>query len=154
MNDQPSIYDAVIADLRAYREQIDQAIQVLESLRKGAAPLGMLGVPPPGGVPSLLGSGPAQNGEIPHGTFHRMSIEAAVKKLLEMRKRTMNAQEIVAALREGGLQLQSETPANTVTSVLTRSFNGGSNIVRVSRGLWGLQEWYPNQRFARRGSED
>jgi hypothetical protein len=26
-------------------------------------------------------------------------------------------------------------------------------IVRVSRGVWGLQEWYPNQRFARRGAE-
>lgn len=76
-----------------------------------------------------------------------MNIEAAVKKLLGMRKRTMTAQEMASDLRNGGLHLQSETPANTIASVLSRAFNGGSEIVRVSRGQWGLQEWYPNQRF-------
>ena len=61
----------------------------------------------------------------------------------------MTAQELAQDLRAGGLHLQSETPANTIASVLSRAFNAGSDVVRVSRGQWGLQEWYPNQRFKR-----
>lgn len=150
MNDQQNPYDAVISDLRAKRDQIDQAIKLLEILREGILIPGMVSGPV---VPSLIGSATAKDADIAAGTFHGMSIETAVKKLLQMRKRTMGAQEIVADLRAGGLHLQSETPANTVTSVLTRAFNAGGDVVRVSRGQWGLQEWYPNQRF-RRGTED
>ncbi len=116
-----------------------------------------------GATPSatILGSGlgpaPASNGAtqaIPAGTFHGLSIEAAVKKLLLMRRKTLGAQEIAASLREGGLPLQSETPANTVTSILHRAFTRGGEVVRIGRGQWGLQEWYPNQRFNRKGTED
>jgi hypothetical protein len=45
--------------------------------------------------------------------------------------------------------LQSETPANTIASVVGRAFKAGGEIVRVQRGQWGLQEWYPNRRFDR-----
>ena len=34
MNDEPSVYDAVIADLRAKRDEIDQLIARLELFRK------------------------------------------------------------------------------------------------------------------------
>lgn len=148
MNDQPSVYDAVIADLRAKRDEIDQLIARLELFRNW--------VPPPmGGLapePSLLSQAvatAASGRDIPAGTFHGMSIEAGVKKLLAMRKRTMSAQEMAIDLRNGGLHLQSDNPANTIASVLSRAFAGGSDIVRVSRGQWGLQEWYPTQRFKR-----
>jgi hypothetical protein len=153
MSEQPNAYDAVIADLRVKRDQIDQAIQLLEALRDGVI-TPIPGIAPASGVSSLIGQATNRSGEVAAGTFHGMSIEMAVKKLLQIRKRTMGAQEIVNDLRAGGLQLQSETPGNTVTSVLTRAFNSGSDIVRVSRGMWGLQEWYPTQRFARRGTED
>lgn len=149
MNDQQNPYDAVISDLRAKRDQIDQAIKLLEMLGEG------ISIPQPGAhvAASLLGGASAKETEISPGTFHGMNIEPAVKKLLQIRKRTMGAQEIVTDLRAGGLHLQSEIPANTITSVLTRSFNAGGDIVRVSRGQWGLGEWYPNQRF-RRGVEE
>jgi hypothetical protein len=83
-----------------------------------------------------------------------MSIELAVKKLLQIRRRAMGAQEIANSLREGGLHLQSQTPEKTIASILSRAFHSGSDIVRVSRGMWGLQEWHPTQRFSRRGAED
>ena len=158
MNDQPSPYDAVIADLRSKRDQIDALIQSLETF-KAWVPPGILG----GAVePSILGGASATGSagtitgrtEIASGTFHGMSIETAVKKLLQMRKRSMNAVDMVVDLRAGGLHLQSDTPTNTVTSVLTRAFNNGSDIVRVRRGMWGLQEWYPTQRFKRSGSDE
>jgi hypothetical protein len=150
MAEQPNAYDAVIADLRAKRDQIDQAIGLLEALREGVSVPAMNVGQAATGISALIGYATDKDGEIAAGTFHGMSIEAAAKKLLQVRKRTMTAQELAQSLRAGGLHLQSETPANTIASVLSRAFNsGGSDIVRVSRGQWGLQEWYPTQRFKR-----
>ena len=36
--------------------------------------------------------------------------------------------------------------------MLTRRFNEVGDIVRVGRGTWGLQEWYPNVSFKRKGT--
>lgn len=143
--------EVALTALRFQREQLDKAIQILETLGTGI-PLPSFTVPIGGApAPTILGSaGLSNGGEIASGSFHGMSIEAAVKKLLAMRRKTMTAQELAQDLRAGGLHLQSETPANTIASVLSRAFNaGGSDIVRVSRGQWGLQEWYPTQRFKR-----
>jgi hypothetical protein len=150
MAEQPNAYDAVIADLRAKRDQIDQAIALLEALREGVAVPALNVGQPATGIAAMVGYATDRNGEIAAGTFHGMSIEVGVRKLLQMRKRTMSAQELANDLRAGGLHLQSDTPGNTIASVLSRAFNsGGSDIVRVSRGQWGLQEWYPTQRFKR-----
>jgi hypothetical protein len=150
MNDQPKPYDTVLAGLRAQRDLYDKAIEALEAVQGGAISIDAV-------LTNAAASGGASaphKGEIASGTFHGMNIETAVKKLLQIRKRTLTAQEIVSDLSAGGLTFQSETPGNTVTSVLTRAFKGGSDIVRVKRGIWGLQEWYPNQRFNRGGAED
>jgi HB1/ASXL restriction endonuclease-like protein with HTH domain len=148
MSDQPvNPYDGMIAHLRAQRDQIDQAIIILESLRDGIAVSAVVG------SANTIVTAHTREGEIAAGTFHGMSIEEATKKLLQSRKRALGVKEITSSLRAGGLHLQSETPENTVASVLGRAFNGGSDIVRVSRGIWGLQEWYPNQRFNRRGED-
>jgi hypothetical protein len=148
MNDQPSVYDAVIADLRAKRDEIDALIQRLELFRNW--------VPPPmGGLapePSLLSqatASPPSSRQIAPGTFHGMGIQEAVKKLLLLRKRTMSAPELSADLRAGGLDFNPKS----IASVLHRGFMSGGEIVRKDRGQWGLQEWYPNQRF-KRGAED
>jgi len=148
MNDQPNPYDAVIADLRIKREQIDQLIQFLE-LFKGGVPM-----PPPGTIPTptILGMSIAatnDTGQIQSGTFLGLGIEEAVRTLLRIRKRAMPAQEIAADLLAGGLHLKSETPANTIASVLSRAFKAGGDIVRIRRGQWGLKEWYPTRRFGR-----
>lgn len=149
MNDQPNPYDAVIADLKTKIEQMQQLVQQLETLKGGITVLNPFY---PSGPPSpnpLYGG----VGEIPAGAFLGMGIEDGVKALLRLRKRAMSAQEIAADLLAGGLHLKSETPANTIASVLSRAFKAGSEIVRISRGQWGLQEWYPTRRFDRRGED-
>lgn len=45
--------------------------------------------------------------------------------------------------------LNSEQPANTIGSVLTRRFQQVGDVVKVGRGVWGLKEWYPNRSFNR-----
>lgn len=158
MNDQrqSNPLDPAIEDLRAKRDLIDGALRVLESIRDGSF---MTGVSLPTLPTGASLAGPASPpmltpAEIPPGTFLGMSTVEAVTKLLTLRKRTMTAQEISVDLPAGGFHLKGETPANTITSVLHRSFTNGGDIVRVGRGQWGLQEWYPNQRFNRKASEE
>lgn len=145
MSDEPQgfdPYDAVIADLRAKRDQIDQTIQSLELLRGGGAAPGAAARPMPS--QNVAAEGP--------GAFLGMSIPEAVKKLLAARKRALGNAEIVASLTAGGLALGSKDPVNTVGSVLGRRFDTVGDIVRVSRGTWGLAEWYPNRSFKKKGA--
>jgi len=134
-------YEAVIADLRAKREQIDQAIQLLESLRGGVQ------LP---GVPTSVGRSHESPATGP-GAFLGMTIPDATRKLLATRKQTLGNAEIVAALKAGGMAMESADPINTVGSVLTRRFNQVGDIVRVGRGIWGLAEWYPGRSFKKKG---
>lgn len=133
----PDPYEAVLADLRAKRDQIDQTIAVLESLRAG-------GRPSPPTAPNILQ--PTPMGEGP-GAYLGMTIPDAAIKLLSLRRQTMGNAEIAAALKAGGLVLNSADPVNTIGSVLTRRFSQVGDVVRVGRGIWGLKEWYPNRSF-------
>lgn len=138
-------YEAVLNDLRAKRAQIDQAIQVIESVRAGVAFTGIAATVSQNGTPDSLVDGP--------GAFLGMTITDAAKKLMAARKRTMGNVELVAAFKAGGLAMQSADPVNTVGSVLTRRFNTVGDIVRVGRGTWGLAEWYPNRNFKKKGAK-
>lgn len=134
-------YEAVLADLKAKRDQIDQAIQVIEAVRAGA--------PAPASPKSML-SGQIDAGVDGPGAFLGMTIVDAAKKLLANRRRTLTNAEILAAFKAGGLVLSSVDPLNTVGSVLTRRFNQVGDIVRMGRGTWGLAEWYPGRNFKRK----
>ena len=145
----PDPYEAVLMDLRAKRDQIDQTIQMLEGMRSGGFPSGSFPmgatVTPasPRGKPQEAAEGP--------GAFLGMSIHEAAKKLLTMRKRAMGNAEIAEALKAGGLVMNTNEPLNLIGSVLTRRFNQVGDIVKVGRGIWGLKEWYPNRSFGRKG---
>lgn len=137
-NQAPDAYDAVIADLRAQREKIDQTIALLSALRGGGSAVA---------VP-LAGAGAADNGIVETaGMFLGMSIVDAAKKLLSVRKRTLGNVDIARELQAGGLVMTSKDPVNTVGSVLTRRFNEVGDVVKVGRGIWGLKEWYPGRNF-------
>lgn len=130
-------YSIVLADLRAKRAQIDSAIAAIEALS---------GVNPPSNQ-SVAGD---QNGtkgtQIVPGMFHGMSIAEAVRQLLTMRKKPMGTGEITTALQEGGVVFSTDTPGNTVGSVLHRESSkaSGVTIISVGRGTWALPAWYPN----------
>lgn len=134
-------YEVVLADLRAKRDQIDQAISAIETIRGGAPSQSQRR------ASTSAASDPSPDAA---GIFLGMSIPDAVRKLLGARKRAMGNGEIAAALKAGGLVLQSADPANTVGSVVTRRFNQVGDIVRVGRGTWGLAEWYPNRNFRKK----
>jgi hypothetical protein len=131
-------YAVVLADLRARRAQIDQAIQAIESIR--GAGLGS-------GTPSASDAQLQSQNEA--GAYLGMSIAEATRKVLASRKRAMGTSDILAALTSGGLALTSADPINTVSAVLGRRFDKVGDIVRVERGTWGLKEWYPNRSFRR-----
>jgi hypothetical protein len=134
-------YEAVLADLRAQREKIDQTIALISSLRGIKSSTGNAG-----GTSSAAGSG-ASVVEDSGSMFLSMSIPDAVLKLLSLRKRKMTNSEILAELKAGGLELTSQDPLNVIGSVLSRRFHAVGDIVRVDRGTWGLKAWYPGRNF-------
>lgn len=131
-------YEAVLADLRAKRDQIDQTIGLLEAMRTGSAPARSMDFSADVGANGIVETA---------GMFLGMSIADAAKKLLNQRKRTMGNAEIASELKSGGLVMTGADPLNVVGSVLTRRFNNVGDIVRVGRGVWGLKEWYPGRTF-------
>jgi hypothetical protein len=136
-------YAAVLADLRANRKKIDEAIAVIESLRgqralAGSAPEAAAPITAPNSDASATGDS---------GQFLGMTVVDATKKLLTARRKAVGTAEIAAAIQRGGLVMQSAEPANTVGSILGRRFYQVGDIVRVGRGTWGLREWYPHTNF-------
>lgn len=133
-------YDAVLTDLREKRDALDAHITFLEGMRDSR-----LGV-----APAASPAQPEVGNEAPEneaGMFLGMSIVDASKKLLKLRKRQLGNAEILQSLQAGGMVLTSNDPLNVVSSVLTRRFNTVGDVVRVSRGTWGLKEWYPGRNF-------
>ncbi len=136
MSTDPIDYEAVLADLRAKREKLDAAITGIETM------LGIRG----------LGANEAQNGNKPAteqlgpGAFLGMTIVDATMKYLRITRQNQKTEDILRALRDGGVALQSSNPINTVGSVLARNAETKGDIVRVERGLWGLGEWHKHLR--------
>jgi HB1, ASXL, restriction endonuclease HTH domain len=139
MSDEPQgidPYDAVLADLRSKRDQIDSAIAAIEALRGGIGQ----GAPRPAArqeSPSGVGA----------GDLLGLSIADAAKKVLAIKRTPLRSPDIWVLFQAGGLVLNSKEPANTIGSVLTRRAEDTGDIVRVGRGLWGLKEWYPGRSF-------
>jgi hypothetical protein len=131
-------YELVLADLRAKRDQIDQTIRLLESLRGLSTDSPLVAA-----VAANVSRGPSGS------PYLGMSIAEAAKKLLETERRAIGNAEIAEKLRAGGLVMTSVDPLNTIGSILTRRFYQIGDIVRVSRGKWGLKDWYPNRSFAK-----
>lgn len=134
-------YEVVLADLKAKRAQLDQAIAAIEAIR-GNAPSGAAQNPTP--APSSAESQRSPSTTVTAGMFHGMSISDAAKQLLAMRKAPMGTQELTEALLLGGIVFTTETPANTVGSVMNRQTKIGTEIISVGRGKWALAAWFPD----------
>lgn len=149
MSNEPSPtnpYELVLADLKAKRAQIDQAISAIEAIRAGA-------VTSPIATPVVAGV--AEGANPPFTNFVGMSIADASKRLLESRRSPLGTQEITAALRTGGVAFTGDTPANTVGSILHRQAKTVGDIISVGRGMWALASWYSNPgRFQKKKDGD
>jgi hypothetical protein len=141
MSDQPINYDAVLADLKARRSQLDSAIAAIEGItgQTGSNPSG-----PGGGGSYLVATTPA------HDAFIGMSIPEAAKKHLTAVRKKLSTQDLMIAMEKGGLP---PSKYNTVYAILSRRENKVGDIVNM-KGDWGLAEWYPNYRKKSSSSAD
>lgn len=143
-------YDAVLADLRAKRDEIDKTIRLLENVRgisSGAARVAPT-VPALTSVrdrtPRAFGGGHALPLDGMLSPFGGMTIPEATKKLLTREQRHMTNPELAEELKRGGLVMNSDDPANTIGSVLKRRQEEVGDLIRINPGRggkWGLAEW-------------
>jgi hypothetical protein len=139
MSDQPINYEAVLADLKARRAQLDSAISAIEGITgQNGNPFGG-----PGGG-GYAGGAPA------HDAFIGMSIPEAAKKHLTTVRKKLSTQELMTAMEAGGLP---PSKYNTVYAILRRRENQVGDIINM-KGDWALQEWYPNYRKKSSASEE
>ncbi|HKS66390.1 MAG TPA: hypothetical protein VJR26_04075 [Candidatus Acidoferrales bacterium] len=122
-NQQPVDYKAVLADLEAKKQQIEQAIAAIRMIATDAAP-----------GPHSGGTGPS--------AFLGMSIPDATKKHLSAVRQKQSTQEVIKALEAGGLP-----PAkySTVYAILRRREKHVGDIINM-KGDWALAEWYPHHK--------
>lgn len=132
-------YEAVLADLRTKRDEIDHVIRTLEGFKSGRPTKAPLSVTAPS----------AEAPEAAFGPFVGMNIVDATSLLLARRGQPMQVVDIHADLKSGGLVMNSAEPVNVIGSVLARRFHAVGDIVRVGRGTWGLAEWFPGREFKR-----
>lgn len=81
-----------------------------------------------------------------------MTVLEATKKFLAMSKRTRTITEITDALKEGGYTFATGNPLGTVSAVLHRTDAKGGEVIRVSKGTYGLAEWYPGRAKRKKGA--
>src|SRR5690242_10960313 len=123
MATEPSIdYSAVLADLKAKRDKLDAAIAGIET---------MLGVRDANA--SAQGSSTSNGADaLGPGAFLGMSIPDAAAKFLRATRQNQKNEDIVNALKKGGIVFTGDNPLNVVNSVLARNWDKGGEIVRVS----------------------
>jgi len=124
-------YEAVLADLRAKRDELDRTIATLEALAGLST------------GPTIAARADSMQ-DIQTDAFFSMSIPDAVKKYLAIVKKKQNTTDITKALERGGLQHTSKNFYTTVYAILTRMEARG-DVAKIGTE-WGLAEWYPGMR--------
>lgn len=129
--DEPIDYAAVLADLKSRRDALDKIISHLE-------PIVSMGV-----VTNYNVFANQKSPEIHGDTFVGMNIPEASASYLKMVGRpARTTNEITEALNKGGL----ECSTGSVATVLGRDFGRQvGEVVRASKGLWGLDSWYKSR---------
>lgn len=119
--------EAALADLEARKAKIDAMIVNIREMQAQGG--------------TVAPSGPGGGGVKP-GSFLKMSIPEATKKLLEAKRAKLSTQEVIDGLEQGGLP---RGKYNTVYSILARRAKQVQDIINM-QGDWALKEWYPNYR--------
>jgi hypothetical protein len=129
----------MITYLESQIKALQKGLGGLLAAKSALAGMGDLAIPG-GSKPTTTGGTPVV---IPPGAFTGRSIvEAAAMWLGMVGQPARSTEAIVDALKKGGLQ--RVTPASTAT-LLIRDHNNNGPIVRVQKGLWGLEAWYPKR---------
>jgi hypothetical protein len=132
-------YAAILADLRAERDALDRAIEIIERkmVAAGGVESASLSASP---ARTATGSNGTDLGDIRPDSFFGMVARDAAKKYLLIVKRPQKVNQIVKAMQEGGLSSRSKSLYSTVFTALVRNPDTFTNLGR-QKG-WGLAEWY------------
>ncbi len=79
--------------------------------------------------------------DLPQGALLGKSLPAAIQLYLEAARRKQTTKEVVAALKEGGVESTSQNFDNTVATALHRLKTAGV-VLKFNDG-WALAEFYP-----------
>jgi hypothetical protein len=137
------MYERALADMKAERAKLDDAISAMERL------IGIEGASPTPDSPSS-GPIPRPDAILRPDSFFGMGIVPATKKYLRMKREPQTTPQIGAALQAGGLTHSSKDFGNTLYAVLHRDKDKTGELVRV-KNAWGLKEWYPGLRKSTQG---
>lgn len=139
MADSTNPYEAVLADLRAKRAELDAAIVTIEKVMGIASAVG-----------SASGSSTAigVSGSVTEGMFFGMNLTEAARKYLHGVRKKQSAREIAEALERGGFHHQSKDFPNTVRAIMARNASNEGDFIRLQTD-WGLAEWFPGRRTSK-----
>ena len=136
-------YEQLLHDLLEEREEIDRMIGwVQKRLGQAQEPSEATGL--------AANASPTVSLRFPRlatDAFFRMTVPQAIKAFLNIVKRPKSAKDITAGLQGGGLIHKAKNLYATVYPTLLR-MEKAKEVVRVSKGEWGLAEWYPSARKA------
>lgn len=125
-------YKGVLADLKARRGALDQAISAIEAILGESGTV--IGAPING-----AGAGGTVLKEVKAGTFFNLNTVDASKKYLNIAGDVQTTEQIADALRRGSLEVK---PASIAVLLKRAIDKGDTEVVRVSRGVWGLSKWF------------
>ena len=148
MADESNAYAMVIAGLKRKRNEIDKTIRQLEGLKADLTASLSSAVSDEGGTPTAA-SIVATVGK----PYRGMRVSQATRKLLLSHGEMMRASEIVESLEAGGLKLKGKKKVSTLSAALYHRRKTTGDIVNPKRGHWGLKEWYPDQNFEKKPSD-
>ena len=139
-------YRVVLADLEAKRAALDAAITSF----KAAMPAllgGHLAVRVADMAGNMVDASPlvAIGGvqEVPAGAFFKKGIVEASKLYLDLVKKKQTTKEIVAALKQGGMESTAKDFEGMVGIVLQRASKNPKSGIMKLQDTWGLAQWYP-----------
>ncbi len=124
-------YDAVLNELYAKRDEIENAINTILFLQGSGSTAAPSGV-------ANGGARPTRAGVIPSNAFFSMSLVDAAKKYIELSQAKRTVTQIVQGLEEGGMPPQK---LGTVYAALRRRESTVGDIMKVGEE-WGLKDWF------------
>lgn len=144
MVDHQNPYEAVLADLRAKKADLETAIATIERI---------MGLPSTSPANGASGATLQATGTVREGMFFGMSLTEAAKAYLQTVRRKQSAREIAEALEQGGFHHTSRDFPNTVRAILARNAANEGEFVKLQTD-WGLASWFPGRRVNKGKKDD
>lgn len=133
-------YDYVLKDLISQRDELNRTIEMIQKMKESSV-FGMMGKRSIDDLHQSVGVYSPPTADYRYA-YKGMTLLPAIKKLLETTSNPLRAHEMADKLQEGGMEFESDTPHNTIASILSRALGDNDHdIVKVDRGLFTHKRW-------------